>query len=126
VVSFWASWCGPCRMELPALAKFYERHRAEAEHFEVLAISSDEDPEDAQKFVTKARLPFPILMDSTTVVSEKYGARVIPMMFVIDENGKVISGHTGFISMMDYQLVKDLGLKPITPMEGAKNDSSSH
>jgi peroxiredoxin len=126
VVSFWASWCGPCRMELPALARFYERHRSEADHFEVLAISSDEDPEDAQKFVTKARLPFPILMDSATVVSEKYGARVIPMMFVIDENGKVISGHTGFISMMDYQLVRDLGLKPITAMEGAKNDSSSH
>lgn len=126
VVSFWASWCGPCRLELPALAKFYARHQAEAERFEVLAISSDEEPEDAQKFVRKAKLPFPVLMDSTGVVSEKYGASVIPMMFVIDENGKVIYGHSGFDQTMDIQLVLKLGLKPVTLMEGAKVDASSH
>jgi peroxiredoxin len=126
VVSFWASWCGPCRLELPALAKFYQRHRADADHFEVLAITSEEDPQDAQKFVTKAKLPFPILMDSTNAVAEKYGASVIPMMFVIDENGKVIYGHSGFDQAMDLQLVQKLGIKPVSMMEGAKIDDSSH
>jgi len=126
VVSFWASWCGPCRLELPALAKFYQRHQADANRFEVLAISSDEDPRDALKFVTKAKLPFPVLMDSTSLVGEKYGASVIPMMFIIDENGKVIYGHSGFDQMMDFQLVQKLGIRPVSVMEGAKNDGSSH
>jgi peroxiredoxin len=126
VLSFWASWCGPCRLELPALAKFYSRHRADAEHFEVLAISTDEDSEEAQKFVSKAKLPFPVLMDSGSAIASKYGATVIPMLFVIDENGKVIYGHTGFNPLMDFQLVRELGIKPITQIEGAKNDSSSN
>jgi peroxiredoxin len=125
VVSFWASWCGPCRMELPALAKFYQRHDAEKAKFEVLAISTDEDSSDALQFVTKAKLPFPILMDSASTTAEKYGANVIPVMFIIDEKGKVIYGHTGFSPLMDIELVQRLGLKPVSTMEGAKHDSSS-
>jgi peroxiredoxin len=126
VVSFWASWCGPCRLELPALRKFYERHHKDADYFEILAISIDEDSEDAQKFATKAKLPFPVLVDSSGKVANAYGANVIPMLFIVDKYGKVIYGHTGFDQLMEFQLTQKLGIKPNTPAEGATVGDASH
>lgn len=63
VVSFWASWCGPCRLEMPGLIKFYKDHHNASSDFEILAISIDEDIKEAADFATVQKLNFPVLLD---------------------------------------------------------------
>jgi peroxiredoxin len=126
VVSFWASWCGPCRMEMPSLRAFYDRYHKNS-NFEILAISIDERQRDAEDFVNEQKLPFPVLLDLRSKVAEAYGVEGIPVLFVIDENGKVIYGHEGVDQLMEFQLAQHLGIKIATPgMEGTPDGTSSH
>ena len=121
VVSFWASWCGPCRLELPVLDEFYKRHHNES-NFEIVAISIDDNREDAESFANRAKLPFPVLLDLASTAANAYGVDGIPVLFVIDENGKVTAGHTGFDQALQFRLAADLGIDlkaPAAEMEGA-------
>ena len=77
VVSFWASWCGPCRMELPELKAFYEKYHSADSSFEVMAVSTDEDRYQAEKYLKEAKLPFPVMWDESGVIADKY--RVDPL-----------------------------------------------
>jgi peroxiredoxin len=124
VVSFWASWCGPCRMEMPVLRQFYEEQRKKSDRFEILAISIDEERAPAEKFAKEMKLPFPVLLDLSNSTAHAYQVDSIPMLFVIDENGKVIFGHTGFEFGMEVLLAHQLALKPGTL--GASDGNSSH
>jgi peroxiredoxin len=112
VVTFWASWCGPCRMEMPSLIQFYKRNHSDASDFEILAVSIDEDPKAAANFATAMKLNFPVLLDSSKSVANAYGVEGIPTMFVIDKAGKVIYGHAGFDATMEFRLANELGIKP--------------
>ena len=126
VVSFWASWCGPCRMEMPALRTFYEQHRKTSDNFEILAISLDEDREDAEAFAAKEKLPFPVLLDPRNTTAQIYGAESIPTLYVVDENGKVVYGEVGYDMMLEAQLALHLGF-PIGQKEaGTASDGTSH
>ncbi len=111
VVSFWASWCGPCRLELPALRSFYQRHHKDSEDFEILAISIDDDPAAANVFATQAKLPFPVMVDSSHQAADAYDVESIPVMFVIDKTGKVVDGYVGFDAAMEFKLMRELGLQ---------------
>jgi peroxiredoxin len=111
VVTFWASWCGPCRMEMPGLRQFYERQRKHSDRFELLAISIDDTRKPAEDYATSMKLPFPVLLDSGRKTADAYGVTAIPTLFVIDENGKVIYGHTGVEQAMEFILAARLGLK---------------
>lgn len=119
VVTFWASWCGPCRMEMPSLIQFYKRNHSEASDFEILALSIDENPKDAATFASAMKLNFPVLLDSSKAVANAYGVEGIPTMFVIDKAGKVIYGHAGFDATMEFRLANELGIKPKTA-EGSR------
>src|SRR4029077_16599465 len=85
IVSFWASWCGPCRLEMPALRSFYERHHKTSPNFEIVAISIDDDRAPAEAFATQAKLPFPVLLDPTGKTAAAYDVESIPLLYVIDE-----------------------------------------
>lgn len=110
VVSFWATWCGPCRMEMPGLTEFYKKNHTEASDFEILAVSIDEDPKEASEFATNQKLAFPVLVDSRHKVADAYDVQGIPTMFVIDKTGKIVYGHYGFDTAMDFQLNRILGI----------------
>ncbi len=110
VVSFWASWCGPCRMELPELDAFYQKyHRAES-NFEVLAISTDEDHAAAEEYARRVKLSFPVLLDERGKTQDAYGVQAIPMVFVIDEDGKVIYADVGYEFLLERTLKRVLGI----------------
>lgn len=111
VVSFWASWCGPCRMEMPGLIKFYKDNHNDSSDFEILAVSIDDDPKDASDFATAQKLNFPVLLDPLQKMANAYEVEGIPTMFVIDKDGKVIYGQEGFSMGMEYQLARELGIK---------------
>jgi peroxiredoxin len=111
VLSFWASWCGPCRLEMPALQSFYERHRKDSDRFEILAISIDEERAPAEAFATEMKPPFPMLLDLTGRTATAYHVENIPAVYVVDENGKIIYGHVGYDITLVTQLENELGLK---------------
>lgn len=110
VVAFWASWCGPCRMEMPTLIQFYKNNHSDSSDFEILAVSIDEDSGDAAKFATAMKLNFPVLLDSSQKMARAYGVEGIPTMFVIDKAGNVIHGHVGLDSNLEYSLASELGI----------------
>jgi peroxiredoxin len=126
VVSFWASWCGPCRMEMPGLVKFYHDHHSASSDFEILAVSIDEDPKDASDFATAQKLNFPVLLDPKQKIADSYQVDGIPTMFVIDKDGKITHGHIGFDMAMEYRLAQELGINDKKPTEGASDGDASH
>lgn len=109
VINFWASWCGPCKTEMPVLREFYERHRKDSDKFEFLAISIDDNQRDAARFATEMKLPFPVLLDLKSQAAELYGVDSIPALFVVNENGRVIYAHVGFDPALEFVLAQKLG-----------------
>jgi peroxiredoxin len=119
VLVFWASWCGPCRMELPLLRAFYERTHKTGSDFEFLAVSLDRDRESAATYAAEVTIPFPVLLDLSETAASAYQVQGIPLLFVIDQSGKVASAHVGVEPALDLMLAAALGLKDYTPSLGA-------
>jgi peroxiredoxin len=111
VVSYWASWCGPCKVELPELREFYKRYHKGDANFEILAISIDEDKANAEKYAAAEKLPFPVLFDPQSKTADAYSVEGIPTMFVIDKDGKIVHAHVGLEQAVQIQLMSELGLK---------------
>jgi len=87
LLSFWASWCGPCRRELPGLVNIYSQYRDKG--LVVLGVN-DEGKGTARKFADKTNLNFPVLDDSGSKAHHQYRVRAIPSVFLIDSEGKVV------------------------------------
>ncbi len=89
IVNLWASWCGPCRAEMPALQRLYAAERAS--WLEVLAVNStvQDSPAAARAFAEEHGLSFPILLDSDGAVSRAYRLRSLPSTFVVDRRGVI-------------------------------------
>ncbi len=126
VVSFWASWCGPCRLELPVLADFYRKYHKDSSNFEILAVSIDEDRADAEAYASRAKLPFPVLWDPANKAADVYSVEAIPSMFVIDSNGTIVYGNTGMDAAMEVRLAMQLGIDLKSKKPGAADDDTSN
>jgi peroxiredoxin len=125
VLAFWASWCGPCKAEMPVLRQFYQRHQKEADKFELLAISIDDEQHDAERFATEMKLPFPVLWDSEGQARAAYRVDAIPATFIIDEKGKILYASVGFDPGLEFVLGEYLGFK-LTSTAGGAGDDSGH
>ena len=100
VLNFWATWCPPCRYEMPFLMSVYERYKEQG--LEILAIDAGEKvPPDqvldrVTKYVEGMQLPFPVLLDENTYeVQRLYALTGLPATFIIDTEGKVLNHHGG-------------------------------
>jgi peroxiredoxin len=111
VISYWASWCGPCRVELPELKRFYEKYHKEDSDFEVLAISTDDDREAAEGYAMHAKLPFPVLLDLGHDAADAYSVEAIPAMFIVNKEGVVSYATTGLEEALEVRLALQLGIK---------------
>jgi peroxiredoxin len=126
VLSYWASWCLPCRAELPELREFYKRYHHDDSDFEVLAISLDEEKPDAEQYATAEKLPFPVLLDPKGRTAQAYSVDGIPTAFVIDKNGKVTFAQEGLDEALQFQLMTQLGIEfPGLEQGGKKEDGGS-
>lgn len=94
LIDFWATWCGPCKKELPELAKMYAELGKSG--FVVLAISVDEDRGEAQRFATARKMALPLLSDTTGEVAARYDLPKMPTSFLVDKKGVVRLVHEGY------------------------------
>jgi len=94
LLNFWATWCPPCRAEMPSMETLYQAYKDQG--FEILAVSSDvQGAAIVQPFMEKYRLSFPALLDTTGRVNGMYGVRSIPTSYLLDRQGQVVSRELG-------------------------------
>lgn len=91
ILNFWASWCPPCRAEMPDMQKYYE-DQADEENVEILAVNlttEDRGMDKITAFIEEFNLTFPVPMDSEGDIGKLYQAAAIPTTYMIDTEGKV-------------------------------------
>lgn len=99
MINFWASWCGPCRREMPVLEKLYKKYKSLG--FVILGVNVDDKPEQAEYFLKQVKISFPILFDRDKKISEKYAVTAMPSSFFIDRDGILRSEHKGYLPEYD-------------------------
>ena len=95
LLNAWATWCPPCRAEMPDLNEFYQAHQDEG--FEILAINAGETRDKAALFADSYNLSFKIVLDSNGMVLNSLGINAFPTSVLIDPQGKVAMIHIGMI-----------------------------
>jgi len=95
-LNFWATWCGPCRDEMPSMEVLYKRFKDEG--LEILAVNCQENQEDVLAFMSNYGLTFPALLDEDGRVNGAYGIQAIPTTFLIDREGRIILRLVGSIN----------------------------
>jgi len=88
IVNFWATWCPPCRFELPSMERLW--HEVQKEEVVMLAINIGEDADTIFTFTTDYPVTFPLLMDRDSEVVKQYPVLGVPTSFVIDPKGRII------------------------------------
>jgi peroxiredoxin len=95
LINFWATWCGPCVIEMPNIQEYYEKYPGQ---FEVLAVNADEPEREVQDFAESMNLTFPLLLDPGNKVNSLYRLRGYPTTFILDAEGVVQIQHIGSLS----------------------------
>jgi cytochrome c biogenesis protein CcmG/thiol:disulfide interchange protein DsbE len=98
-VNFWATWCGPCREELPELARFWTEHRGRC--FELVGVAEESAREDVAKLA--AAIPYPVVVDDRAEALARWGVQGYPVTYVLDPDGKVRQVFTGGISRRELE-----------------------
>lgn len=109
LVNFWATWCQPCRGELPHLVAAYDRYRQEG--LEIVAVNLQEDEDTIAGFVEEFGLQFPVVIDRSGDVADEYRVIGIPTSYFIDRSGVVRSIYTGpFVGQESRQAIEESDL----------------
>ncbi len=109
VMSFWASWCGPCRKELPALSEFQKTHPGVV----FLAVNVDRDRAAAEGFLEKVDVDIPVAFDPDAKALGQYGVTSMPTLFLVDKQGHLAWKHTGYSEQKGFtELEAALSGKP--------------
>ncbi len=94
ILNFWATWCPPCRLEMPSMEKIYREFKGEG--LEVVAINFMERPEPIKSFLKENDLTFTVLMDRAGEISQSYGVRALPVTFLIGRRGNILARSIGY------------------------------
>ncbi len=114
MLNFWATWCGPCKIETPWLVEL--RNKYAAQGFEVLGVDTEGDDLEASdkagwakaeantgKFVAEMKVPYPVLLDGDSISRDYGGLDDLPASFFVDRSGKVIAATVGLTSESDIE-----------------------
>jgi peroxiredoxin len=118
LLNFWATWCGPCKIEIPWFVDFEQKYKDKG--FSVIGVSMDEDGWNAVKpFLAEEKVNYRILLGNDSVGTLYGGVDSLPTTFVIDRDGRIAATHIGLVSKSDYQdeivrLLEDKHTGPVT------------
>jgi peroxiredoxin len=108
VVNFWASWCAPCRLEMPNFDKLYKTRSKDG--LLILAIDEDEETAKMDAYLKEKPLSFPILMDKDGALMKRWGGRAFPTTIVVGADGKIQAVDEGVQQYLQYMV--DDALRP--------------
>ena len=95
IVNFWATWCGPCRAEIPDLVALQEKYH---QYVQVIGISQDEAPPSVVKeFATAHNVNYPIVMSTPAIAEAFPGINALPTSYLIDRQGRIVQKHVGML-----------------------------
>jgi thiol-disulfide isomerase/thioredoxin len=100
-INFWATWCPPCRAEIPILIELQNRYK---DRLQIVGVSVDDgDPADVKQFAKEAGINYPVVMADRAIVKEYGGVPALPTMFVVNPDGNVVQKHEGLFSNELYE-----------------------
>jgi len=94
MINFWATWCGPCRQEMPLLDELYTRYKRVG--FHLLGVNIDDDSRRAMQMIEELGVNFPVLFDARKEVSKLYEVEAMPVTVLVDREGNVRYVHHGY------------------------------
>jgi len=106
LLNFWASWCGPCRQEMPVLEEIQRRYKDLG--FTILGVNVDEDSEKARTLLKEIPVSFPILLDAKNKTSELYELEAMPTTILIDRDGTMRYLHKGYQPGFEEHYIKEI------------------
>jgi peroxiredoxin len=102
VVNFWATWCGPCKREIPGFLEVYDRLRTKG--LEIVGISLDREGWTVVKpYVDRAKITYPVVVDNGKLAEAYGGIDAIPTTFIVDRKGNIVKKHVGYMSKSDFE-----------------------
>jgi thiol-disulfide isomerase/thioredoxin len=99
-INFWATWCPPCRAEIPVLIELANRYK---DRLQIVGVAVDDDPDDVKQFVKQVGINYPIVMANHAIVQEYGGVAALPTLFVVNPDGNVVQKHEGLYSNELYE-----------------------
>lgn len=111
LLNFWASWCPPCRAEMPDMQSFYQKYKDKG--YTVIAVNmagTEKNSQDAPAFIEKHKLTFPVLLDEKGSIGALYNVISLPTSYFIDSDGVIRNKVTG--PMSEEQMVKEMKTLP--------------
>jgi len=94
MLNFWASWCGPCRQEMPLLQDIYRKYNKLG--FTLIGVNVEPDSKAAEKMLTEVPVSFPVIYDKDSTVSKEYDVSGMPSTVIIDRKGNIRMLHRGY------------------------------
>lgn len=102
LLNFWATWCGPCRMEIPGLIELQKQYR---DSLQIISLLVDvDDVDDAKKFVADEGVNYPVAVATNDIRLKYGGVSALPTVFVIDTQGRIVQKHVGLFDPRLYEL----------------------
>ena len=105
-VDFWASWCVPCRLSMPALDALYQKNRARG--FAVVGVNKDVAAADARRFLAKVPVTFTLVSDGQDAAARAFDVKAMPSGYLIDRKGIVRTVHRGFTTETAEALAREI------------------
>jgi len=102
LLNFWATWCAPCKVEIPWFIEFEKQYKSEG--FSVLGVSMDEEGWKAVKpYLEKSKVNYRMVMGDDAMAQKYGGIESLPTSFVIDRQGRIAATHVGLVERADYE-----------------------